>query len=60
MRWLLRRAYVIPASEPTLVLALTLALLMMAGLLWGIVWQGGVIEYQRGLIHDLWQDLHHS
>ena len=40
--------------------ALALSLLIMAGLLCAIVWQGDLIDYQRRLIMDLWRAAQHQ
>jgi hypothetical protein len=49
------RRLAIPATESHLTVALVLCMLIMALLLCGIVWQSGIITYQRDLIHELWQ-----
>lgn len=51
---LLRRLSV-PASESHLTLALALCIIVMSLLLCGMMWQTGVIDYQRELIRLLWQ-----
>jgi hypothetical protein len=53
MRYLMRR-FTLPASETHLAIALAASLVVTALLLWGIVWQGSVITYQRDLIRELW------
>ena len=50
----LRRVFSIPASESQLTVALSLSLVAMAALLWGILWQADVIDYQRQVIKFLW------
>ena len=49
------RRLAIPASESQLTIALVLCMLVMAVLLCGIVWQSGIISYQRELIRLLWE-----
>ena len=51
---LIRRLSV-PASESHLAVALAICMLAMALLLCGIMWQSGVISYQRELIRMLWE-----
>jgi hypothetical protein len=53
MRTLMRRLAV-PASESQLSVALALSVLVMAGLLWGIVWQSEIIAKQRDIIRWLY------
>lgn len=48
------RRLAVPASESHLTVALVLCMLTMALLLCGIMWQSGVISYQRELIRALW------
>lgn len=48
------RRLAIPASESQLTIALVLCMLLMAVLLCGIVWQSGIINYQREMIRLLW------
>jgi hypothetical protein len=48
------RRLALPASESHLGIALVLCLLVMSLLLCGIMWQTGVINYQRELIRLLW------
>jgi len=48
------RPLAVPASESHLTVALALCMLVMALLLCGIMWQSGVITYQRELIRLLW------
>jgi hypothetical protein len=50
----LRRLFV-PASESHLTLALALCMVVMSLLLCGVMWQSGIIDYQRELIRVLWQ-----
>jgi hypothetical protein len=45
----------LPASESHVGVALALCVLVMALLLCGIMWQSGVINYQRDLIRLLWE-----
>jgi hypothetical protein len=42
-----------PASDTHLGMALTLAALALALMLWAVVWQADIIEYQRQLIRTL-------
>ena len=51
---LLRRLFV-PASESHLTVALALCVIVMSLLLCGMMWQSGIIDYQRELIRVLWQ-----
>jgi hypothetical protein len=51
---LLRRLFV-PASESHLTVALALCVVVMSMLLCGVMWQSGIIDYQRELIRVLWQ-----
>ena len=48
------RRLAVPAKESHLTVALALCMLIMALLLCGIMWQSGVISYQRELIRLLW------
>ena len=48
------RRLAVPASESHLTVALVLRMLVMAALLCGIMWQSGIITYQRELIRVLW------
>ncbi len=50
----LRRMMTIPATESQMALALGLSVLMMAVLLCGLIWQSQIINYQRQVIHFLW------
>ena len=43
-----------PVSESHLAVALALCLVVMSLLLCGLMWQTGVIDYQRELIRLLW------
>lgn len=43
-----------PADESQLALALGFAALVMSLMLWAILWQAGIISYQRELIRWLW------
>jgi hypothetical protein len=52
MKFLKRLA--IPASESHLALVLSLAMVVMALLLYAVLWQSNVISYQRDLIYWLW------
>ena len=47
----------VPAHRGTAEVALALALLQLAGALWAMVWQAGVIAYQREIILLLARDL---
>ena len=49
----LRRLFTIPASESQMAVALGLSLVMMALMLWGLLWQSEIIAYQRGVIKFL-------
>ena len=51
----LMRRLAVPASESQLTLALVLCMFIMSLLLCGVMWQSGVIDYQRDLIRLLWQ-----
>ena len=51
----LMRRLAVPASESHLTLALVLCMLVMSLLLWGMMWQSGIITTQRDLIRALWQ-----
>jgi len=51
----LLRRLLVPASESHLTVALALCVMVMSLLLCGMIWQSGVIDYQRELIHLLWQ-----
>jgi len=48
------RRLAVPASESHLTVALALCMLVMSLLLCGIMWQSGVISYQKELIRLLW------
>lgn len=52
MRYLRRLA--LPASESQLALALAASMIVIALLLWGLIWQSSVITYQRDLIRVIW------
>lgn len=54
----LLRRLAVPASESQLGLALALSLVVMALLLCGLLWQSGIILYQRDLIRWLWNLRH--
>jgi hypothetical protein len=43
-----------PTSESKLALVLAASLIVMAMLLWAVLWQSDVITYQRDLIRWLW------
>ena len=43
-----------PATESHMGIALAVAAVTLALLLWAIIWQADVIIYQRNLIRDLW------
>ena len=51
----LMRRLAIPASESHLTVALVLCMLVMSLLLWGMIWQSGIITYQRDIIRLLWE-----
>jgi hypothetical protein len=48
------RRLAVPASESHLTVALAICVLVMSFLLCGIMWQSGIIDYQRELIRWLW------
>jgi hypothetical protein len=50
----LLRSLVLPATESQLGLALAFSIVFMAIMLCGLVWQSGVIVYQRDLIRWMW------
>lgn len=50
----LLRHLVVPVSESKLSLVLASSLVVMALLLWAVLWQSDVIVYQRDLIRLLW------
>jgi hypothetical protein len=54
----LLRRLALPASESQLALALALCLVVMSLLLFAVMWQSGVIDYQRELIRLLWNSTH--
>jgi len=43
-----------PATESHMGIALAVAAVTMALMLWAVIWQADVIVYQRDLIRDLW------
>ena len=43
----------IPASRTATELALALAVVQLAGLLWAVIWLAGVIAYQQEIIRYL-------
>ncbi len=45
----------VPATESQVTLALVVSLILMSVLLWGVMWQSGIIGYQQQLIRELWQ-----
>jgi hypothetical protein len=49
------RRLAVPASESHLTIALILSVLVMSLLLWGMMYQSGVITHQRDIIRLLWQ-----
>ena len=49
------RRLAVPASESYLTVALVLCMLVMSLLLCGMMWQSGIIDYQKELIRLLWQ-----
>jgi hypothetical protein len=49
------RRLAVPASESYLTVALVLSVLVMSLMLWGMMYQSGVIVHQRDLIRVLWQ-----
>jgi hypothetical protein len=51
----LMRRLAVPASESHLTIALVFSAIIMSLLLWGVMWQSGIIAYQQELIRDLWQ-----
>ena len=48
------RRLAVPASESHLAAALVLCMVVMSLLLYGVIWQSGVIDYQRELIRLIW------
>ena len=48
-----------PATESHMGIALAVAAVTLAMMLWAIIWQTDVIVYQRNLIRDLWTALGH-
>lgn len=48
------RRLAVPASESHLVAALVLCMVVLSLLLCGVIWQSGVIDYQRELIRLIW------
>jgi hypothetical protein len=48
------RRLTVPASESHLALVLSMSLVVMALLLYAVLWQSNVISYQRDLIQWLW------
>ncbi len=43
-----------PATDSQMGVALAVAAVTLALMLWAIIWQADVIIYQRNLIRDLW------
>ena len=43
-----------PASESHMGIALSVAAVTLALMLWALLWQSNVIIYQRDLIRELW------
>lgn len=43
-----------PASESHLGIALAVAAVTLAIMLWAVIWQADVIIYQRDLIREMW------
>jgi hypothetical protein len=43
-----------PASESQVELALALSLVIMAAMLFGLLWQSSIIAFQQELIRSLW------
>jgi len=43
-----------PASESHLGIALAVAAVTLAIMLWAVIWQSDVIIYQRDLIREMW------
>jgi hypothetical protein len=48
------RRLTMPVDESQLALALGFAALVLSLMLWAILWQAGIISYQRELIRWLW------
>jgi hypothetical protein len=48
------RRLTVPASESQMAIALAMSVVMMSLLLYGIIWQSNVINYQRDLIRVIW------
>jgi len=52
MRFL--RRFALPATETQLSIALAASMVVMALLLWAIIWESNIITYQRDLIRAIW------
>ncbi len=50
----LLRRLTVPASESQLAVVLSVSMVVMALLLYAVLWQSSVISYQRDLIYWLW------
>jgi hypothetical protein len=50
----LPRILTVPASESQLALALAVCVVLLAALVWGVMWQADIIGYQREVIRWLW------
>ncbi len=50
----LPRMLTVPASESQLAVALGICVVLLAVLVWGVVWQADIIGYQRDVIRWLW------
>jgi hypothetical protein len=54
MKTRIAQLFSIPARESHLAVALGFSVVMMAALLWCVMWQADVIDYQRDVIRTLW------
>lgn len=54
MKTKIAQLFSIPARESHLAVALGFSVVMMAALLWCVMWQADVIGYQRDVIRTLW------
>lgn len=51
----LMRRLAVPPSESHLTVALVLSVVVMSLMLWGMMYQSGVILHQRDIIRVLWE-----
>ena len=56
----LLRRLTVPASESQLAVVLSVSMVVMALLLYAVLWQSSVISYQRDLIYWLWNSKFHG